>query len=360
MVIISPPGIQQQDTLKPKVRAVQDTVTALPDSLHISDSLQIKKSDSLLVIKSDSLPVIKKDTVKKISRPVRHIQEVHITDTTSVCTRNSVYDFTFSDSTNLVIQPGFNPVSSFPVKYVEKIRKEQAEERTSLVAHLQPGEKLPAHAFHDDWIILVIMGAAFLYSIIRSSSSGLLNSILKFFLFRGISEASSRDLGGLFTWQSTMLNFVSFTVLGLFAYMASEFYNIALPVSIKLLGWLLCTGIIIAGVTARHFMCILTGNISGKRDIFREYLVSVYESYRVAALIIFFIVILISYTTFLPSSVFFFTGLTVLGLIYILRFARLLIIFLNRNISIFYLILYLCALEILPVLVLVKYFTGLI
>ncbi len=347
MVIISPTGIQQ-DTLKKQISAVQDTVTARPDSLHTDDSLHLVKQ------------LIRKDTVKVVTRPSRRVAEVHITDTTSVCTKSSVYNFTYHDSTNLILQPGFNPAGSFPIKYVENIQKKRAEERTALLAHLQPGEKLPVHAFHDDWIILVIMGVAFLYSIIRSSSHGLLKSIINFFLFRGINDASSRDLAGLFTWQSTILNFVSFAVLGLFGYLAADYFRVNLPVPMNLAAWLLCTGIIIAGVTTRHFMCLITGNISNRRDEFRGYLVSIYEFYRVCALIIFFIIILISYTTFLASSVYFTLGLIILGVMYILRFTRLLIIFLNRNISIFYLILYLCALEILPVLVLVKYFTGLI
>ncbi len=360
MIIIPSPGMQQ-DTLKIQIRTVQDTVTARRDSLFTNDSLQVRKDT---IIKSDTLTrrdtISRQDTVKKTARPDRRVREVHITDTTSVCTKSSVYNFTFYDTTNLIMQPGFNPVSSFPIRYVKKIQKEQEAERTSLAAHLHPGEKLPAHAFHDDWIILVIMSMAFLYSIVRSSSAGLFRNVARFFLFRGITDPSSRDLNNLFTWQSTILNLVSFTVLGLFGYMAAVFYNIDLPVSGKLLAWLFCTGIIIAGVTSRHFICTLTGNISGKRDTFRVYLVNVYLSYRVGALLIFFIIILISYTTFLPSAVFFFTGLTILGLMYILRVTRLLIIFLNRNISIFYLILYLCALEILPVLALVKYFTGLI
>ena len=53
-------------------------------------------------------------------------------------------------------------------------------------------------------------------------------------------------------------------------------------------------------------------------------------------------------------------GIIIIGLMYLIRVVRLLIIFLNRNISIFYLILYLCALEILPGLIIVKYFTGLV
>jgi len=42
-----------------------------------------------------------------------------------------------------------------------------------------------------------------------------------------------------------------------------------------------------------------------------------------------------------------------------MRIIKLFSIFLNRNISILYLILYLCALELLPVVVLIKYFAGL-
>ena len=67
-----------------------------------------------------------------------------------------------------------------------------------------------------------------------------------------------------------------------------------------------------------------------------------------------------SYTRILPVRDFVEAGIIVLGFMYLVRVIRLLIIFLNRNISIFYLILYLCALEILPVLIVVKYFTGLV
>jgi len=112
-------------------------------------------------------------------------------------------------------------------------------------------------------------------------------------------------------------------------------------------------------VTLRHALCLIIGNISDAKEVFNEYLIGIYQSYRYGSLILFVVIILLSYTTFLSVKVYFICGIFTLIILYLIRVIRLFIIFINRNISIFYLILYLCALEILPVVVLFKYFTGL-
>ena len=99
---------------------------------------------------------------------------------------------------------------------------------------------------------------------------------------------------------------------------------------------------------------------SEEQEVFRQYLLGIYQSYRIGALFLFGIIILMSYTMILPVRDYIILGIIIIGLMYLIRVVRLLIIFLNRNISIFYLILYLCALEILPGLIIVKYFTGLV
>jgi hypothetical protein len=119
------------------------------------------------------------------------------------------------------------------------------------------------------------------------------------------------------------------------------------------------SAIIVSGITLRHFICRITGNLSGESEVFNEYLIGVYQSYRFCSLIIFVLVVLLVYTAFLPPDIYFFSGLVVLLIMYIYRVLRLFLIFIKKDISIFYLILYLCALEILPVLILLKYFTGL-
>jgi hypothetical protein len=127
-----------------------------------------------------------------------------------------------------------------------------------------------------------------------------------------------------------------------------------------ILSWIISLGIIIASVTLRHIVCFVAGYSSGQVEIFREYLVSIYNFYRIIALSFFIIIILMTYTVLFSSRFLLTTGLIVLGIMYSLRIIRLLIIFINRSISIFYLILYLCALEILPVLITIKYITGLV
>jgi len=281
-------------------------------------------------------------------------------DTTSVCVRNSITDITFYDSNNVVSKKVLDSFNRFPFLFTEKTRQMQVEARASLIKYLKPGQDLPSQPFHDDWIIGIILIAAFLYSLIRTTSKSILPWVTRFFLFRGINDPFSRDIAGLFHWQSTLLNLISFLIIGLFAYCAASYYNF-IPSGISgIFFWLISLGIIISAVTLRHIVCVIAGNISGEKEVFREYLLGIYQSYRFSALFLFVLVILMSYTMLLPARGGIISGVTVLGIMYLIRVIRLLIIFLNRNISIFYLILYLCALEILPVVISVKYFTGLV
>jgi hypothetical protein len=332
----------QQDTIQGKIVIKQDSVQSKSDSVSIIKDLQSKDSSS-------HKPV----TASKIIRFV-------LSDTTSVCKRNSITDVTFYDSDNVIAKIGPDFSNRFPFLFTERNRQLQAEAKVSLVKQLKSGQDLPARQFHDDWVIGIILIAAFLFSLIRATSKSLFPGVPGFFLFRGINDPSSRDIGGLFHWHSTILNLISFFVIGLFSYFAAYYFNLIPPGISGLLFWLISLAIIISAVTLRHIICLITGNISGEKEVFSEYLLGVYQSYRFSAFFLFVLVIIISYTSMLPVRGSLISGFIVLGIMYMIRVLRLLIIFINRNISIFYLILYLCALEILPVLISVKYFTGLV
>jgi hypothetical protein len=149
-------------------------------------------------------------------------------------------------------------------------------------------------------------------------------------------------------------------VLGLCGYVTASYYG-AVPGSLPgIVYWLIVTGGIIVSVTARHFVCSLTGMLSDTREVFSEYLITVYQFYHYNAFFLLILTILMLYTTIVPVNVFIIAGIAVAGLLYLIRILRLLIIFINSSISLYYLILYLCALEILPVVISVKYFSGLV
>jgi hypothetical protein len=104
---------------------------------------------------------------------------------------------------------------------------------------------------------------------------------------------------------------------------------------------------------------MITGWLSGQKEVLDEYIITIYQTYRYMAFACFILVVLLAYTNFVPPKILFLAGYFSFAVLYLMRLARLFLIFLRRNVSIFYLILYLCALEFLPVAVIIKYVTGL-
>ena len=248
---------------------------------------------------------------------------------------------------------------SFPFNFIKENARQETESRQLIEKNLRNGRGLPSNPFHSDWIILVVVIVIFLYGLIQTVSRKTILEVTGFFNFRSIGDPVSRDTGGLFHWESTLINAVSFINIALFAYCGTVYYEVSPSWLSGIKLWLILLGIIIVIITIRHFVCLVTGNISGEKEAFNEYLVTIYQSYRFLALLLFFLVILISYTNLFPEKTLLLAGSILYSSVYLIRIIRLLFIFLNRNISISYLILYLCALEFLPVVISVKYFTGL-
>jgi hypothetical protein len=331
----------QQDSIQGKDIRIRDSLSLKSDSASISG----------IIHSGDSVPRRMKTLVTKPAP--------EITDTISVCRRNSIEDVTFYDPNNLIgrIEPPHR--DAFPYLFTAKNRLIQEEAKATLVKHLRAGDEIPLRPLHDDWIILIILLATFLFTIIRKSSDNIFQGVERFFLFKGVNNPASRDTGGLFTLESTLKNLISFLILGLFGYSAASYHNIIPSAPGGIIFWFISVIIIIAAVSLRHLVCLITGAASGERELFTEYLLAIYQFYRYSALLIFVVIILISYSTIFPLESCFTAGAIVLATLYLIRVIRLFIIFINRNISLFYLILYLCALEILPVVISVKYFSGL-
>jgi hypothetical protein len=337
-------GFITQDTIKPRLVIRINTDNLIPDSVFR---------------KLDEVPAHITAELARQKRKISESQEFVITDTTSVCSRNSIADVTFYDSLSFIRNLEHLPSSQLPFHLAEKSETPYRLKETTIIRNLKDGIDLPERPLHHDWIIVIIFLSAYLWLILRTTTKNIFTELTRFLLFRGINESSSRNVGSLFTWQSTILNFVSFMIIGLFLFCAAEWYDF-IPSGIRpFLFMLISLGIVIFNITSRHLICLAAGNLSGESDVFNEYLLTIYHSYRFSSVLLFGIVILLVYTVFSTPQVFFVIGAIVVTIFYLYRVTRLLLIFIKRNMSILYLILYLCALEILPVLILVKYFTGL-
>jgi hypothetical protein len=329
-------------------------------NIKFQDSVRQKSDTSVQKTKvpADTVKLVDSLPVKKVIVLVHEKKPENI-DTTALCVRNLISDVTFYDQANIVTRIGKTRENGFPFLFIEKNKLRETEVREMRMLELKDGRELPERPFHYDWIILILIVAAFLYASINTFSKRLFPDVIRFFFFRGIGDPSARETGELFHLRSTLVNLISFFNLALFAYCAAFYYNF-IPSEISgFIVWLIAFGIIVIAVTIRHFICIIIGRSSRQKEAFDEYLITVYLFYRFLAIILFILVILLAYTTIFPAKSLILTGFFSAAILYSMRIIRLFMIFIKRNISILYLILYLCALEFLPVVISVKYFTGL-
>jgi hypothetical protein len=301
------------------------------------------------------------DTVKKVVRVYRQpAVSRQITDTVTDNTRDILSGVTISDSTSYLRNLGSTSPEGFPFTFIEKNRETEAARHEILIRSLRDGEPRPGDTFRADWTVGVMFLAAVVLAVVRSVSPSLFRSVFRMVFMRGINENGSRDTGSLFLWQSTLMNLSSFISVSIFCFLAFTWAGAEIPGVGRFVSWLICFAVVIAAVTLRHIVCNITGSISDEQEIFREYIMTVYQGYRLGGFIFLLISFVILYSDGIPDGPLFISGVAIAGLLYVLRVLRLIFIFITRHVSILYLILYLCALEILPVVITVKYLTALV
>lgn len=336
--------IIQQDTISPKIVVRIRTDKLLSDSVFR---------------KFDEKPAhIKEAEARRLARQVIPAEAMPV-DTVSVCPRNTIADVTFYDSLNFVRDIKIYPEGTIPFRITQKSGTQPELFRTAVISDLKNGKPLPLKTIHPDWLIGLIFVVVWFFVIVRRATRNMRPEISRFFLLRGVNEPVSRDVGSLFYWQSTITNFISFLTISIFGYCVAAYYEIIPPGIPAALSVAAIFGIVAVCITLRHFVCFITGRLSGETEAFNEYILNIYQSYRFFSFLIFIIILLLVYTVFCPPEICFMAGIAFAAVFYIYRILRLILIFIKRDISIFYLILYFCALEILPALILAKYLSSL-
>jgi hypothetical protein len=113
-------------------------------------------------------------------------------------------------------------------------------------------------------------------------------------------------------------------------------------------------GAFLAALLLRHLTCMVMAEITGMQSLFREYMNIVYNIWFACSVFLFILNLLILFAPIENPSLFIISGTIIISIFLIIRVLRLLAIFSERRVSVVYFILYLCALEVLPVLVTLK------
>lgn len=247
--------------------------------------------------------------------------------------------------------------SRFFINASETFRKKTFIEYSS---RLKEGAPIHRSEIKSDWMLPVVVVSALLYLFLRNLPGYSLQMILRYITLRGITDSVTRETAKIFRLQSLIFNIVTFINISLAGLIAIDYLRISNPETSKLIIWTVFFAGILLFYMGRIMIINLTGILSEETRLFSEYKLAVQNFYRITGLICFFITVAVLYTKLLPANYWLTAGFTFVSMLYLLRLLRLVMIFAKSRVSFLYLILYLCAVEILPVAVLIKFFTGLL
>ncbi len=165
-----------------------------------------------------------------------------------------------------------------------------------------------------------------------------------------------REKNVLFKNMAVGLNVVFSINLGLFVFFTLAYFNVSQVIAdrnfLSVLIYCFAIGVI---YSVKTLSCKLIGYIFLAQDEFKEYVHNFNLFNKNIGLFLFPIVITMPYISDYMEPLVIFSGMAVFSSLFVLRTVRGFQIIIRKGVSTFYLILYLCAIEILPVLLLVKY-----
>jgi len=230
----------------------------------------------------------------------------------------------------------------------------------TLIQAYQAGEPLPGDAFRTNWLFGLLILPFFLYMLVIMAEKLPALRMARIIISNSFANTSFRNTGAGSNAVQALLSIISLISISTFIYFVEMHFSVFFFGFYGFKLWALNTVVFGVSILFRLFLCTLTGEFTGTREAFREYLYNVSQSYKFLSLILLVINFFISYLVSIPDIMLLTSGIVAITAIFLLRMIRLFSIFIRRSLSLFYLILYLCALEIAPAMIFIKYLSGLI
>ena len=204
-----------------------------------------------------------------------------------------------------------------------------------------------------DWITLILLIGVALFASVRTTWNkymiNLLQSTVNYSTaLRMYQEKNSSHFYGAF--QLDVLFYVVFPV---FAFQVLNHFRIDLPYQ-NIYLYLFCLSFIVLFFMAKNTLYRFMGALIRKKGETGEYLFNAGNYKRVAGLVLLPLVAVIAFYPYGSESIPVIAGVVIVVLLYLLLVLRGFIILIKKQFSIFYLFLYFCTLELLPLVLLYK------
>ena len=289
-----------------------------------------------------------------------------IIPTDSVSTTLNLLDPSFNDSLSVnyiapdsVIIFGFRPEwSQFRKEFIPKFdyRKDLVKPLPydSLYTVLKgvevvfPGKKVIRN--NPDWLIGVLVLMFLLFATVKLIFNKYLSQLVQSTINYSTFTRTFRERYFNLFHASFRLDVIFNMILALFSYQFISLYKINFGLSKSYYVYLACLGIVIGYFTAKRILYYIIGILTESKHEVQEYLFSITVFNRVLGLFLLPISATIAFIPLSQIEPMLFAGLGIIIIFYLMSLIRGAKIFLKKQFSISYLILYLCTLEFLPLL----------
>jgi hypothetical protein len=215
------------------------------------------------------------------------------------------------------------------------------------------------YTYQKSWVLGFAMVSLTILILMRIYFEKYLAAILSSLFNIQAAEKLMRDKNVIIRRVFVMLNFNFTLVTALYLYLLINYFKIPIPLTNQIVVFLCILGILILFLTFRLFVQNLVGYIFESGTIFKELIHNTYIVNKNLGLFLLPLVISVFYLKQnIADSVFYLcSGLIVISLLY--RYLKALQIIIKYKAFLFYSFLYLCTLEILPILVGIKFILSL-
>lgn len=219
-----------------------------------------------------------------------------------------------------------------------------------------PGIVLPSREVQrepTDWFTGVVVLALVVVAVVKMSFGKYLRSLFQSTLSYPASLRLFHEQNISLKQGALLMELFFYLVFALFGYQIMNSYGMSFPAS-NFLKFLICFGAVLVFFGVKSFIYSLLGFINETPEETSEYLFNLKNNNKVLAIFLLPVVCFIAWTPFVDERYFMIAGIVATAVLYLFSLQRGAKILMKKQFSLFYLFLYLCTLEFLPLLLFFK------
>lgn len=211
-----------------------------------------------------------------------------------------------------------------------------------------PGKKIIRS--NPDWLVGIIVLTFILFGTVRLIFNKYLNQLFQALVNYSTFQRLFRERYFNLFHASFRLDIIFNLILALFTYQFLATSKISFGLHQTFSVYLVCLALVVGYFVLKQILYRVIGVLTESRLEVQEYLFNIKIHNRILGLIMLPVTTVLAFVPLTKPELLLFGGLFVIGVFYLFSLVRGIKIFVKKHFSVFYLILYLCTLEFLPLL----------